>query len=171
MDMQKNQIKQLEKEGMCISLKQFLISFCGISDESVKDIKMSHKDIKELMPDLKRISYEELLYDKSVLYYGEVILVKDSYGGFAPYVKPEIIESTPLSFDHEFSCNNKIESSEKPNRKETIYDLTILCNQLKKYRRYKDYKEACSKLKEIELGTKSYKRRKLELKIGGKYND
>ena len=66
--------------------------YCNIDINSLDGVELSHKDIKFLMPDLKRISFEDLASDMRKLYIGKVIAVEDSFGNVAPYICPKIKE-------------------------------------------------------------------------------
>jgi len=78
--------KDLEKN--CISLTKFLINYCGIYSDDMHNIEISHSDIKELMPQLKRVSFESLLKNKNGFYTGNIIPVKDCCGNVVPYINP-----------------------------------------------------------------------------------
>ena len=76
---QKNEIRKYEKElrKNSVTLTKFLISYCGINESKLKDSKISHKDLKELMPNLKRVSFEWLMDNKGLVDVGNIIPVID----------------------------------------------------------------------------------------------
>jgi hypothetical protein len=57
--MNKKILKDLEKE-YSISLKSFLMIFCGICNETLLQGKISHDDVKHLFPELKKSTFEYL---------------------------------------------------------------------------------------------------------------
>ena len=72
-----------------ISLEKFLNQFCNIYNNNLYKIK--HKDIKQLMPEIKRCSFEFLKNNPELQSNGSIILVKDITGNIIPYLKPIIL--------------------------------------------------------------------------------
>ena len=155
---------ELRKKSM--SIKKFLYYYCGISGESLKNINLSHSDIKLLMPDLKRVSYEYVLNNMSELYVGNIICVIDSYNNIAPYITPVLCET---------ECFINVEKNTNDNDKKitniilsedlTIYELSILCKQYKRLGRMKEYRIAHDILKSKKSPVKQYKKEKELLKM------
>lgn len=69
-----------------ITMAEFLYNYFGIEDLNVFSI--THEDIKVLFPELKRFSITELEKDLTLIYKGDVILVKDKKGFVLPYCNP-----------------------------------------------------------------------------------
>ena len=171
---QKNQIKLLKNEldMQAIDIKKFLVVF-ELCDESVFDLKISHDDIKLLIPSLIRVNYKRLIKNEGLLYSGGVIAIRDSFGKVYPYLNPtktstketyKFIDCKSDKFDIEIS--ELIENEElKP------YQLKEVCNKLLELRRFKEYKIVKRLLsKKIAFESKelkSYKRKKLMLKENG----
>lgn len=159
--------KELEKK--CISLTKFLINYCGIYNEEIYNIKISHQDIKELMPELKRVSFESLIGNKSSFYTGSIIPVKDCYGNVVPYVNPmleiEVIKEIDCEpIDDNFDLDNLDIDGEL-----SKYDLVKLCRVLKEHNKYREYREAHKLLKNTkEEKVKKYKKRKTDLIMKGR---
>lgn len=167
------QKKYLEEElkNNCISLRKFLMIYCGVDDEILCDLTMSHKDIKKLIPDLKRISFEKLYSDMRSLYVGDVIVVKDSYGNIAPYVCPKLEEIlVPKIMDYkndEEEIENLILNSDLKS-----YELSIICKKLKAYKKFKEYRIANNLLKsKIDIKGRQYKKEKYNLRKKEKENE
>ena len=150
---QKSELRNLQKflKSNCISLEKFLIIYCNIECDSLLEIKLSHKDIKELIPNLKRVSFESLCSDIRTLYTGEVIAVKDSQGNVIPYVCPEQMEKSYPTIE---DCKEK-ELDEIDdlifNSDLNRYELSVICSKLKKYKKLKQYRIA-NKLLKLKKG-------------------
>ena len=69
-----------------ISLVKFLNLYLGITNEVLS--KMTHSDIKILLPNLKRCSYEYAYDNCNLILKGEIIIVSDAKGIIVPYFKP-----------------------------------------------------------------------------------
>lgn len=169
--MSKDELIKLKKElqDRCISLTKFLINYCGIYNEEIHNIKISHQDIKELMPEIKRVSFESLLGNKSSFYTGSIISVKDCYGNVVPYVNPMLEIEVTVEIDCEL--NEEKFSLEEVVIDENLsnYELVKLCRILKEHHKQKEYREAHNLLKRNK-GTKikKYKREKDNLKMKGR---
>ena len=150
-----------------ISLKKFLVNYCRISEESLKRAKFSHKDIKELIPSLKRVSFNWLMDNKPLLNNGSVILVTDFYGNVVPYVRPILKECLiPISVDIKKSEFETIFEDIILDENLETYELELLCNKYKACRRFKEYKVLNRLLKrKLSVKTKKVKQYKIE-----KYN-
>ena len=70
-----------------ISLVKFLSLYLGITNEALSS--MTHSDIKILLPDLKRCSYEYTYGNSALVLRGEIIIVSDAKGIIVPYYKPK----------------------------------------------------------------------------------
>ena len=92
-----SKIKNLKcYERMEITMAEFLYLYCGKSDQ--RFFKVTHDDVKVLMPHLKRTSFDHALSNSNLIYTGDIILVRDCRKNIAPYISPfrketlEIIE-------------------------------------------------------------------------------
>ena len=80
----KSTLKKLQKNNST-TLKLFLIAYCGIQDSKLLSNKLTHKDIKHLFPNLKRVSFDYVLDNIDDVYIGNIILVEDSFDNVVPY--------------------------------------------------------------------------------------
>lgn len=69
-----------------ISLPDFLYNFCGVCDSNV--FSMTHSDLKKLIPDLERTSYDNVFYNSNMIYDGSILLVRDCKKNVIPYFNP-----------------------------------------------------------------------------------
>jgi len=170
--MNKKNLKQLEKE-YSISLKSFLIDFCGIFNDILLNEKVSNNDIKNLFPELKRVSFDYINKNPKEIYTGEVILVKDSFGFIVPYKKPVIeeyleIPDIEINEDIKEKAIEEVVNLEKLN----LYELSELGKKYKKENRLTEYRKVCRIIKKIknENGTKEFHKKKEKIKEMN-YND
>lgn len=111
-------------KSMYVSMPYFLYHYIGYNEENI--YKMTHKDIKELFPTLRRSSITDVCKNPRIIYEGNVILVKDRRGLVVPYYNP-------LDKNSVFSCMDDIVSKEKDNKEYDILDIKKLTNyELKK---------------------------------------
>lgn len=151
---------KIELESKCISLTKFLINYCGIYNENIHNIKISHKDIKELVPNLKRVSFDSLLRNKTGFYTGDIIAVKDSFGNVIPYLNPMIEINEILNFDCKEIKENSV-SEEKLNDNLCAYELAKLCKYFKLHNKLKQYRDVRKLLEqEKDNGVKQYKKKR-----------
>ena len=112
-----------------ISLVKFLNLYLGITNEVLST--MTHGDIKILLPNLKRCSYEYTYDNSALVLRGEIIIVSDAKGIIVPYFKPS--EEMKLEEVAVFA-----ERAEKVNKQEVLdynemnnYELKCLLNTSK----------------------------------------
>ena len=168
--MNKQELKTLRKdlERNCISLTKFLVSYCGIYNEEIYSAKISHHDVKELMPHIKRVSFDSLLENKDSFYTGDIIPVKDCHGNVVPYINPM------LENDFQFDVICEIEKeAEFENiiitENMSKYELSELCKKYKEHNMQKEYRMAYRMLKtKKEPKVKQYKKRKDNLIMKGR---
>lgn len=170
--MNKKVLKELEKE-YSISLKSFLIIFCGICNDTLLKGKVSHDDIKHLFPELKRVSFDYINKNINEIYTGKVILVKDSYDFIVPYKKPLIekyIEIPDIEIVEE-KCEEAIEEIVNLENL-SLYELSELGKKYKEEKRLTEYRSVCRLIKKInnESGIKEFHKRKEKIKEMN-YND
>ena len=179
MDKNKKKMKFLRQEmsNNCIDLKLFLITCCGIYNKDLFSSKIRHKDVKILLPNLRRVSFDNLISNISSLYNGDVVAVRDSYGEILPYINPRIIYDD-FEYIDILSFNNN-PKSELVKKRDTIKDnlsveeLIILCRKLKRYKKIQEFRTANRVLKnkiynEEYCKIKQYKREKFNLVMKGR---
>lgn len=166
----RSEIENFKKamKNMCISLEKFLINYCGIYSEEFHNIKITHQDIKKLIPNLKRVSFEYLIGNKKELYIGNVIAVKDSLENIVPYVNP-MLEITEIK---EVQCEKKKEEVIKEiiiDENISFYEALELCRYYKTHNKLKEYRivhKILENLKDPEI--KQYKKKKDNLIVKGR---
>ncbi len=149
-----------------IDLISFLESYYGIVNNDLKVNKLTHKDIKILLPNIKRMSFFELEKDKSLIYNGEVIMVHDCNCNILPYINPHL--KVNILFD-EYDCYSE---------KENIYfdemmldnlskdELLKLRKKLKKNGQYFEQKVVTNAIRnKKDPKIKQYKRDKMKLRM------
>ena len=170
--MNKKELRELEKE-YSISLKSFLIVFCGICNDTLLREKVSHDDIKHIFPELTKVGFDYLSKNINEIYTGNVILVKDSFGFIAPYKKPLIQEYLEIP-DIEFIEDKKERVVEEIVNLEnlSLYELSELGKKYKEERRLTEYRKVCRLIKKInnESGIKEFHKKKEKIKEMN-YND
>lgn len=143
---QKDLLKNLEKNNS-ISLKKFLISYCCISNNALLNSKIAHKDIKFLLPDLKRFSYEYMLENLKDLYVGNIVLVEDCYGNFAPYLNPKIEEYDDIIIEYEEHQENDRFELAVELENLNLYELAELAKKYREDKRMTEYRKVCRIIK------------------------
>ena len=159
-------ISMVENDSM--KLRRFLILYYGV-DIDTNEVKISHQDIKQLLPNLKRVNFDEILKVKELLYTGEVVCVFDSYNNVAFYRKPseEYKDITCKVHPEKVKekTNENIILSDKLNK----YSLAKLCRKYKKENNMRNYRLVHDMLKSKKQVNK-VKQKKLELKVGEEYD-
>lgn len=166
--MNKEQLIKLKKEleGENISLAKFLMNYCGIYNKKIYALKISHQDIKKLIPGLKRVSFDYLQNNIHELFNGNVIAVKDSFGNIVPYVNPKL----DIEKMREITCKECIEENlpeKEVNECLSTYELTEICRAFRK-NKGTEYRQASQLLKNRKCKVKSYKKKKDKLMMEGK---
>ena len=169
--MNRQELKKIKKmlESSYISLTKFLISYCGLYNEKIHSAKISHQDVKELMPHIKRVSFENLLDNTNDFYMGKVIAVKDCHGNVVPYINPVLESDFQINFDCELEKEDVFEEISITDNM-SQYELAELCKKFKEHNMQREYRCAYRKLKE-KKGTKVklYKKKKNELRMEGRF--
>lgn len=182
----KNVITELLNKNLYMKITKFLTVYCGVNERVINNKIVSHKDISFLLPNLKRISYDDALNNIEAFYRGELIIVIDSYGNIAPYVTP-IIDNKNISDseqeDEEYSeidIEIYVENEDCDTVKDAIsdenlsrYELAILCKYYRKNQQYSKYRATREllKSKKDEENVEKYKNKKLELRMKGREED
>lgn len=161
-----------EMDFNCISIHKFLVLYCGISGDKLKDKKISHEELKILLPHIKRTSFDQILNNKKLMYTGDIITVKDSFGQIIPYEKP-IIEDKEMDFNYELDSKDKEIENIIIDEDLNKYELVNLCRYFKYLGRMKEYRVTHRLLKKLkDPNVKKYKIKKKELVMKGrKEND
>lgn len=161
----KNMLNDLKSE-QSVTLKTFLISYCGIYNETLFKSKLCHEDIKFLLPDLKRVSYDYVMKNIEQVYTGKIILVKDSYNHLAPYINPKLEECYDIEIDdcaEEFSNNDsnfdKVIDVENLN----LYELNELRKKYKSDKRFNEYRRVCKIIKTRKASKEIYNNKKQKI--------
>lgn len=169
---QKSEIRKYQSElkETSITLTKFLISYCGISESALRDSKITHKDVKELIPNLRRVSFDWLMDNRILVSMGSIIPVIDLTGNVVPYVRPYMKKeniSRP-TYEVEDKFQEAIEDLVLNDNLEP-YQISLLCNKYKVARRFKEYKFLNrllkNKLREQGKKLKKYKVKKYELMV------
>lgn len=121
-----------------ISLSKFLARFVNL--DGVDLSKVTHEQVKELFPYLKRSSFDYVDKHPEDVCTGKIVMVRDQYHTI-PYYVPEYDMSIeePMAFEMEFE-----EAPERPEEYDyasmTVYELKQLLNT--KFNTYKQSREA-----------------------------
>jgi len=171
MDKKKQKILEMLEEKNGISLKSFLVCYCGVRNQMILSKKISHRDIKCLMPNLKRVGFDHVLKNIKEVYIGNIILVRDSYCHYAPYLKPNIME---YNDDYEFYNEYDDKTSNKDEKLGTailsenlnLYELKQLKDKYKELGRISEYRKVCKIIrgKREDLSVYHATREKIKLK-------
>jgi len=149
-----------------ITVESFLSNYLGIRDNRTLSNQISHQDIKELLPQLVRPSFDYIVDFPDLVYNGEVILVEDSYGSVVPYFNPlflrekkegeyeELEEEPPhvdMDFIGEFVEENKKEEIPDIHKLElgelSVYELQQLLHIYSKYNIRSAYRKVRDELR------------------------
>lgn len=153
-----------------ISIKKFLKIYMGISDEKLLNSKISHKDIKVLIPNLIRLPYDYVLKNMKDILSGEVIIVVDDFGNYIPYKTPtaqfDILEDSFYREKNELESDLSTKIAYEELEKLNTYQLSEVCKKYKKHNRNKEYRIAyriLKKKKENEQKTSKYRKGKIKI--------
>ncbi len=106
-----------------ITIESFLANYLGLRDNNALSNKMSHKDIKALIPQLVRTSFDYVVDNPDLVYTGEIILIEDDYGSIVPYYDPTFVY---VDDDYIGEYSEEHEKEEIPNINDM--DITTLSN-------------------------------------------
>lgn len=93
--------KQKDLTQQSISIERFLSNILGVKVEELLRAHLTHEDLKEMFPKLKRESIAKVLDDPSLLTAGKVVYVTDSLNRTIPY-KTERERFTDIEFQSDF---------------------------------------------------------------------
>jgi len=170
--MNKKELRELEKQ-YAISLKSFLVVFCGIYNETLLTQKVSHDDIRHLFPELKKVGFDYISKNLNEIYVGNIILVRDSFGFIAPYKKPLIEEYIEMPNIEIIETKREKIIEEVVNLENlSLYELSELGKKYKDENRLTEYRKVCRLIKKFnnESGIKEFHKKKEKIKEMN-YND
>ena len=131
------------KNSECISINKFLRIYYGITDEGLLTQNISHKALKHLIPDLKRLSFDYSYKNQNLIASGNIVLVMDCNGNVIPYETPQAVEDIG---DIEILSNETTSKEEKAideiisTDNLSLYELSELCKKYKKDHKIKEYR-------------------------------
>lgn len=133
-----------------ISIKKFLRLYYGIIDENLLNSKITHKALKILIPELKRLPFDYSFKNEEKIANGEILLVIDCNGIIIPYESPKAVKDID-DIEKNKNYNSKKEKAieeiiELENL--NIYQLAMLCRKYKDEHRIKEYRLTYRVLKE-----------------------
>ena len=145
-----------------ITLPKFLSRTLGLEGKNLK--RITHLDVKELFPNLKRSSFEYVNKYPEDLANGKIMMVSDGKS-VIPYYVPEITRGlVTQEVNMEFTPTKKKEYENHDYTSMSIYELKQLLNT--KFNSYKNSREA---RKELEsrgvILTKKYNRSESKRRI------
>lgn len=85
----KSRLARLANDSMTI--EAFMARVLGIRDQRVLANRITHNDLKELFPDLRRPSFDYVLDNPGTVSMGEVFMVSDCQGRVVPYFNPHYV--------------------------------------------------------------------------------
>jgi len=157
------------KDNNSISLRKFLMFYYGISDSNIFSHNLTHKDIKVLFPDLKRVNFDYVLDNIKEIYTGSIIMVKDSIGNSVPYINQKLDICIEDDIDIEITEEDKNDTFEEIIDLENLnlYELLELAKKYKMNNRINEYRKVCriiKKRKENDLKIYHEKKEKIIMK-------
>ena len=157
------------KDNNSISLRKFLMFYCGICESSIISHNLTHKDIKTLFPDLKRVSFEYVIDNIKEVYIGMIIMVTDSIGNSVPYINPKLDICIEDDIDIEITEEDKNDIFEEIINLENLnlYELVELAKKYKTDNRINEYRKVCriiKKRKDNDLKIYHEKKEKIIMK-------
>ena len=153
MDSKDKKILNDLKDNNCISLRKFLMFYYGICDSNILSHNLTHKDIKILFPDLKRVSFDYIFDNIKEIYIGSIIMVKDSIGNTVPYINPKLDICIEDDIDVKITLEDKDNTFEKIIDLENLnlYELVELAKKYKADNRIKEYRKVCRIIKKEKI--------------------
>ena len=73
-----------------ITITSFLSKYLGVRDQRVLSSRITHKDIKAIFPNLKRVSFDYAVDNPTLIGDSTILLVSDSIGRVVPYMNPQL---------------------------------------------------------------------------------
>ena len=164
-------LRKLQKNN-ATTLKLFLIAYCGIQDGNLLSNKLSHKDIKQLFPNLKRVSFDYVLDNIDDIYTGNIILVQDSFEKVVPYKNPHIQIYEDINIEYvEEDIENSNDTFDTVLELENLnsYELSQLAKKYKESNRITEYRKVCRMIKKRKNnGVEEYHKKKEKIIMKGR---
>jgi hypothetical protein len=174
MDNKDKKILNYLKNNNSISLRKFLMFYYGIYDSNILNNNITHNDVKILLPDLKRVSYDFTLENIKDVYTGAIIMVIDSLGNCVPYINPKLDVCVEYHEEFEITNNNSMDKFEEVINLENLnlYELSELAKKYKNCNRLTEYRKICRILKKKkDSSIKNYHAKKEKILLKGRYED
>ena len=159
------------KDNNSISLRKFLMFYYGICDSNILSHNLTHKDIKILFPDLKRVSFDYVLENIKEIYVGSIIMVKDSIGNAVPYINPKLDICIEDDIDIEITEEDEDNTFEEVIDLENLhlYELVELAKKYKTDNRINEYRKVCRMIKKRkDNGVEEYHKKKEKILMKGR---
>ena len=132
-----------------IGIKKFLKIYFGIIDEVLLNSKITHKDLRILIPELKRLPYKYTFKNNEKILSGEIVLVCDDKGTIIPYLSPIPEFDINENYDFHTKKDNEELFEEVINCEDfNTYQLSELCKKYKKDHRIREYRATYRVLKQ-----------------------
>jgi hypothetical protein len=74
-----------------ITIEAFMARILGVRNQRVLANRITHNDLKDLFPDLRRPSFDYVLDNPRTVSMGEVFMVSDCQGRVVPYFNPHYV--------------------------------------------------------------------------------
>lgn len=149
-----------------ISLNKFLKLYLGIENDVLK--KMTHCDVKILLPELCRCSFEYAYENCEMILRGDIIIVSDAKGTIVPYLKPgEKMQFNAGKIYAIETKNGQKTTTTKENiniKKMSNYELKLLLNVSKN-----GYAISNSARRELEERGKAKPKQKVKKRVCNNY--
>lgn len=157
----------MSKKKYCyyaLTLREFLIKYYGIDCEMVD--KLTHKDLKEIIPEIKRYPMDLVDKNKGLIYRGEVIMVKDKNNYELAYVNPQrngLVFSEIILLELGYNDDSSKEYIDLDTLDElSLYELRECLTEAKKRHDNRECRMIKKEIDKKSEGKKNTKRTKLE---------
>ena len=151
-----------------IDIISFLRNYLGISDSSLKQDKLTHRDLRVLFPylNLERIPYNDVYKDLENVYNGNYLIVYDSKHEIIVYKNPLLMDYTLLP-SSEFNYDGERKTIELPNlRGLSKEELLKLRREVKRTQEYQKERQLLRMIRDKKRKEpRDYKREKTKLKM------
>lgn len=126
-----------------LTLKEFLMQYYGIECENLD--KITHNELKEIIPEIKRYPMRLVDKNRQKIYDGEIIMVKDKNNVTLAYVNP-MRGNNPLVIEDIYLLEIDVESKTHKEididalDKKSLYELRELLKDAKKMKKSKEFR-------------------------------
>ena len=126
-----------------ISINKFLRIYYGVTDENLLTGNITHKALKQLIPELKRLPFDYSYKNQNLIASGNIVLVIDCNGNVIPYETPQAVEDIgeieTLSTETASKEEKAIEEVVAVDNL-SLYELSELCKKYSKDHKLKEYR-------------------------------